>query len=66
MRAIRVKKLCLKLGGLDRSTLWRWQKGGDFPKPYRLGPNVRAWDEDEVDAWLEGRRVAREHAGKVA
>jgi hypothetical protein len=33
-----------------------------FPPGRLLGPNTRAWTEDEIAAWLETRPVTREHA----
>ena len=39
----------------NRTTLYRWIKERGFPAGILLGPNTRAWPEDEVDAWLEAR-----------
>ena len=39
----------------NRTTLYRWIKERDFPRGILLGPNTRAWPEDEVDAWLAAR-----------
>lgn len=43
----------LALAGLSRSTLWRMQGRGTFPKARQL-PGVRAiaWAAPEVEAWL--------------
>jgi predicted DNA-binding transcriptional regulator AlpA len=43
-------------------TLLRWIKHEGFPPGFNLGPQSRAWDEAEVDAWLETRRVTVEVA----
>ena len=43
------------LGGVGRTTLWRWIREGRFPKPVRLGANCVAWRSDEVEAWLASR-----------
>jgi predicted DNA-binding transcriptional regulator AlpA len=32
----------------------------NFPSGLYLGPNSRAWFEDEVDAWLDARPTTRE------
>lgn len=29
-----------------------------FPAGYRLSHKARIWDDDEVDAWIETKRVA--------
>ena len=31
----------------------------DFPRPYRVGKQAIAWDESEILAWLETRRIPR-------
>jgi hypothetical protein len=36
-------------------TLLRWIADEGFPAGVKLGPNVRAWREDEVEAWLANR-----------
>ena len=57
MRFIRRKKFAAKLG-VDVSTLWRWERTiPGFPKKYAIGPNVRVYDEDEVDAYVKQTRV---------
>ncbi len=40
---------------LNRTTLSRWQRDHDFPRPFRLGPNSVAWRESDIDAWLAAR-----------
>jgi len=41
--------------GLSRSSIWRLEHRGAFPKRIRVSVNVVAWVEDEVVAWLESR-----------
>jgi prophage regulatory protein len=41
--------------GLSTSTIWRYEKAGDFPRRVQLGPNSVGWVVEEVDAWLEQR-----------
>lgn len=36
---------------LSRSTLWRMERAGKFPKSTYISPNRRVWFEDEVIAW---------------
>ena len=43
---------------MNRMTLKRWIDGQGFPPGFMLGPNSRAWPENEVDAWLAARRAA--------
>jgi predicted DNA-binding transcriptional regulator AlpA len=36
-------------------TLRRWIEREAIPPGIMLGPNCRAWAEDEIDAWLDSR-----------
>ncbi|HMF26434.1 MAG TPA: hypothetical protein VKG24_30540 [Pseudolabrys sp.] len=49
----------------NRTTLRNWIEGKGlepgqkpFPRGQLIGPNSRAWREDEVQAWLEARPAA--------
>lgn len=42
------------LAGISRSTAWRLQKAGRFPKPVQISPGRVGWWESEVSAWREG------------
>lgn len=35
-----------------RSTIWRMEKAGKFPKSIRITPRLTVWDAAEVRAWL--------------
>ena len=41
---------------LSRSTIWRMERAGQFPKRRRLSVNKVAWWEPEVEEWLRTRR----------
>jgi predicted DNA-binding transcriptional regulator AlpA len=43
--------------GVDNSTIWRWEKKGQFPKRVLLNPSGTAvgWYEDEVNAFCAAR-----------
>ena len=43
----------------NRTTLYRWIKERGFPPGILLGPNTRAWTEEEVEAWLAERVAER-------
>ncbi len=45
--------------GLSRSTIWRLERRGDFPKHRRISLNAVGWLEAEVDEWV----LSRERAG---
>jgi prophage regulatory protein len=45
--------------GLSRSTVWRLERHGAFPKHRRLSSNAVGWLEHEIDEWIQTRtRVA--------
>lgn len=45
---------------LSRVTLWRFRRRfPDFPKPVRLGSNLR-WVESEIDDWFLRHRLVQE------
>jgi prophage regulatory protein len=41
--------------GLSRSTRWRLERAGMFPRKRRLSPGAVGWLESEVVAWLGSR-----------
>lgn len=41
---------------LSRTTIWRLEKSGQFPKRVRLGQNSVGWLKGDVDTWLESRK----------
>ena len=41
--------------GVCRSTLWRYQKNGVFPKRRRIGPRRVGWLDSDVEAWMKSR-----------
>ena len=57
MKLLDRKALCAKVPYSDRWIL-KLESIGQFPKRIVLSPRRVAWSEDEVDAWIEGRRQA--------
>ncbi len=53
-RFIREFETC-EITGLSRTTLWRLEKAGQFPKRYRLGPNSVGRKHSEIMAWMDTR-----------
>ena len=41
--------------GLSRSTIWRLERRGEFPRHRRISANVVAWVEAEVVDWIQSR-----------
>ena len=42
--------------GCNRSTIYRWQKDREFPKPFRKSATSSTYDLALVDAWLESQK----------
>jgi len=42
--------------GLSRSTIWRLERRGAFPRHRRISANAVAWIEDEINDWIRERR----------
>jgi prophage regulatory protein len=47
---------------LSRTTVWRLERAGKFPKRRQLSENSVGWIEAEVDGWVKCRLAA----GKVS
>jgi len=41
--------------GLSRTTIWRLEQSGDFPKRVQLSPNAVGWREPEINNWQNSR-----------
>jgi len=48
------EKQVLGIVPVGRSTLWRMEKAGKFPKAKHIASDRRIWFEDEVIAWQYG------------
>jgi len=46
------KKSLARLLNVSPSTIYRWSKNGQIPKPVSLGPNTTVWFKDEIEKWL--------------
>ena len=44
-----------KITSLSRSTRWRLERSGGFPKKRRISPNRIAYLESEILDWIEAR-----------
>jgi prophage regulatory protein len=54
MKILKVKEV-VQLTGLSRSTLWRLEQKGEFPKKIALSPNRVGWIEKEMLEWVNSR-----------
>ena len=54
MKILRVRD-ATRITGLSRTTLWRLERRGDFPKRLRLSQNSCGWVAQEVEEWIASR-----------
>jgi len=54
-RIIRVKET-QSMTGLSRSTIYRYEKKGKFPKRISLGTNMTGWKLSEIQNWIAERQ----------
>jgi prophage regulatory protein len=43
--------------GLSRSTIWRLERRGEFPRHRRISANAVAWVEHEVTDWISAKAL---------
>ena len=43
---------CKSITGISRTTRWRWEAEGKFPKRRKLGPTITAWVHSEIKQWM--------------
>lgn len=54
MKFLRLRKVTEKTG-LSRSTIYRLEAAGNFPKRVKLSEGAVAWHEAQVDEWMVER-----------
>ena len=52
--------------GYSRTTIWRREQAGEFPKRRRIGPHLVAWRSDEIEEWIRNLPVRQLFKFKVA
>ena len=53
-----------ELYGISRTTAWRLQKVGEFPRPVHISSGRVAWRESDLTAWASSRGVREETDGR--
>jgi prophage regulatory protein len=48
-----------RLIGVHRTTLWRWEREGHFPKRIKLARRASGYLRSEVEKWLQDRVAER-------
>lgn len=44
-----------RITGLSRTTRWRLEQRGDFPKRYQISDGIKAYRSTELNEWMESR-----------
>ncbi len=58
-RLIRRREVQELVGNPSRTTLWRWCRDGNFPRPIRLSSSgFLVWKLADVLAWMDEREQA--------
>ena len=52
--------------GLSDTTIWRYERAGNFPSRRRLGLNAVGWLDTEIDQWIKSRQVVTKTSSAVA
>ena len=55
-RALREEEVHARTG-LSRTTRWRKEREGTFPRRRKIHGNINAWLESEIEKWLATRPV---------
>lgn len=58
MRMLRIQEV-IRITGLSRMTIYRFEKIGQFPNRRRVGRNSVRWLDADIDLWMTSRPVAR-------
>jgi len=46
------------VSGMSRTTRWRLEQRGEFPRRYQISDGITAYKESEVMEWFDSRPVA--------
>jgi prophage regulatory protein len=49
---------CAEVTGLSRTSRWRLERAGEFPKRRRLSSGAIGWLRSEIAAWVASRQTA--------
>lgn len=63
-RRMLVEDQILDIVPVSRSTLWRMERAGKFPKATYISANRRVWFEDEIIAWQNTVNEYNPHRGR--
>lgn len=59
MRLIKFKEV-MNMTGLGRSSIYKFMSEGSFPQSISLGERAVAWEEGEIEEWIQMRIDSRQ------
>lgn len=48
--------------GLSRSSIYAFMEQGKFPRQIKIGERAVAWDDLDIQDWIEGRKQLSQEA----
>ena len=54
----RAQAIPVYFGGIDRSTLAKWEKAGKVPPPIHVSKRIVGWRRSTLEAWIAGKASA--------
>jgi len=46
-----------RMTGISRTTAWRMEKNGQYPKRRKVSDGLVGWLESELDEWIANRQL---------
>lgn len=53
----------MEMTGASRSSIFRWERSGCFPKRRQLGSHSVGWLSSEVEQWITSREIISSKEG---
>ena len=50
---------------ISRSTIWRLEKDGAFPRRRQISANAVGWLREEIESWISSRQLASSSQAEV-
>ena len=57
------QKQVVDLVGVSRTTIWRLERAGQFPRRRQVSTKAVRWDQAEIVDWINSRPLAGEEGG---
>ncbi len=57
------QKQVVDLVGLSRTTIWRLERAGKFPRRRQVSTKAVRWNQAEIEDWISSRPLAGEEVG---